>query len=100
MTDTKSFKDHDLLIEVNTKLERVIQDINDLKNNVASRVDDLEKDKLDKEDNLIKELNDNQMDHEKRLRRLERWGLIGLGVILAVQAIPDVVTSIRSLFIK
>lgn len=37
-------KDHDLLIEIKTKLDRVIVDVADIKTNLANRVDAIEKD--------------------------------------------------------
>lgn len=41
MTDQQ---DHDLLISINTKLERALSDIKDLKDDLASRVNDVEGD--------------------------------------------------------
>ena len=42
--------DHDLLIKIDTKLERVILDVQELKDNVASRVTTLEQEKADRQD--------------------------------------------------
>ena len=95
-------KDHDLLIEINTKLERAIQDLGELKNTVYKRVDTLEQQKLDKEESnrLVLEANIFRDDHETRIRRVERWGLVACGVVLAVQIIPSVISDVLSILAK
>lgn len=81
-------QDHDLLIQINTKLERVITDVKELKDNVAARVAALEQEKINKEE--VKNLNDAaQVVHKDlgdRVRILERWGLISMGFLYAIQA--------------
>jgi hypothetical protein len=38
----QNMNDHDILIVVHTKLDRVLADVQELKNNFAGRIDDLE----------------------------------------------------------
>lgn len=80
---TNNRSDHDLLITVNTKLNRVIDDIKDLKDNTTQRVLALEAEKLNKEEALrIKKENDDaHLDYELRLRRLELWGGMAIGAL-------------------
>lgn len=88
--------DHDLLIamkaEFSTKLDRVIADVKELKENVADRVSALEIEKMNKEEaERYKEAADKiHADHEERLRVVEsdkipklenwRWYVIGITV--------------------
>ena len=92
---SQSVQDHDLLIEINTKLGRVIADVKELKDTTAARVTHLEEEKVDKveADRLEKENAAAHNDHEKRLRSLEKWKWMiagGLGLIdiilIAIQA--------------
>jgi hypothetical protein len=69
-------QDHDLLIEVNTKLDRVILDVKELNNNTNQRVTDLEHHKADRTE---------IEDHEVRLRRLERYGAMAIGGMTLLQ---------------
>jgi hypothetical protein len=71
--------DHDLLIQINTKLERVILDVKELNDNTTLRVTHLEDEKVDK-----KEFQRSEDDKERRLRALEkwRWGLVGAFAII------------------
>lgn len=84
--------DHDLLIamkaEFSTKLDRVILDVKDLKDNTAKRVHDLEEEKLDKTEaeRMAREAEKVHEDHEDRLRDLQtfRDNLKGRYAILAI----------------
>lgn len=66
-------QDHDLLIEINTKLERALIDIKDLKDDTSQRVHTLESD--------LRGMG-------RRISTLEnwRWYIMGSAVILAVIA--------------
>lgn len=72
--------DHDILIalkaEVTTKLDRVILDVKELKDNVAARVTVLEEEKASKAD-----LDDTNND----VKTLSRLVYIGLGIVLTLQ---------------
>lgn len=96
---TEQTSDHDLLIAVSTKLDRVISDVRDLKDNLVSRVELLEKNSLDNEQyyqkhqalqsdvqklekqkvddaevaKIAKNISDNLCDHDKRIDSLENW---------------------------
>jgi len=67
--------DHDLLIEVKTKLDAVIESLRELKDGTAQRLINLENNKLDRE-----EAGKLHRDYERRLRFLERymWGAIAI----------------------
>lgn len=70
------FNDHDLLISVHTKLDLALRDIKELKDNTAVKITELETYKAEKE------ITD---DHETRIRRLEFWGAISIGIIYALE---------------
>ena len=76
----KNQSDHDILIalkaEVTTKLDRVILDVKELKDNVAARVTVLEEEKASKAD-----LDDTNND----VKTLSRLVYIGLGIVLTLQ---------------
>jgi hypothetical protein len=66
----KSADDHDLLIQLNTRVEGIKEDIKDLKDGTAKRITDLENGKADKKDfdDLCNEIHG---EREKRLRGVE-----------------------------
>src|SRR5882672_2111193 len=77
-------QDHDLLIRIDEKVERAISDIQELKNNFATRVSVLENEKVgvpqfQELELIVKD------DHEKRLRKLERWAWIAIGALAIVE---------------
>lgn len=69
--------DHDLLVTLHERVDQIRIYIKDLKENLATRVDQLEDDHVTKT---------NLNDHETRIRRLEWWGAIAVGLIYAVEA--------------
>jgi len=88
--------DHDLLIQIATKLDRAIQDIKELKDNVAARVSALENEKLDRTeyDSYIKDhdiahraLISQGLDHEKRIRFVERLTYLFIGAMTLLEVI-------------
>jgi len=83
--------DHDLLIQIGTKLDRAILDIKELKDNTTSRVTALESEKLNWRDFVERRKNADMLhgDHEKRLRRLERWGFLALGALGIIEIITN-----------
>lgn len=64
--------DHDLLVELKTKMEDLKSDIKELKDNVAERVKTLEEEKLNTRDSYLvlhrKGVEDHFTDHEIRIR--------------------------------
>lgn len=66
--------DHDLLIRIDTKLELLFKDFGTVKADIIK----LESCKAEKRD---------LTDHEKRLRRLERYGAIAIGALTIIQII-------------
>lgn len=68
--------DHDLLVTVHEQVKQVRVDIQELKDGTATRLTLLEKDHVSLED---------KKDHEDRIRRLELWGAIAIGLTYALQ---------------
>jgi len=94
--------DHDLLIEMATKLDRVITDLKSFDDKSTKTNAELQASKLDKDEfknwdrsfcrdyerdmgELKKMISDNVRDHEKRIRRLEQWGFIAIGAMTLLQ---------------
>lgn len=63
MEDTVKMNDHDLIITIHEQIKNVRLDIKELKDGT----------------------NEKLADHETRLRRLELWGAIAIGVMYALQ---------------
>jgi hypothetical protein len=72
--------DHDLLIRLDQKVENVTDEIRLLRDGSAKRLDEVERGKLDKTafDDFLKT---QFMDHEKRIRKAERYYIGGLAII-------------------
>ncbi len=79
--------DHDLLIVLHTKLDRALKDIERLGDGIATRLSDLEHNKLDKKDFNAVEATAKEIhaDHERRLRRMEKWGFAAIGALALVE---------------
>ncbi len=73
--------DHDLLQRIDTKLERVIADVQKLNDNYSNRIDKLETGKVDKD--VAEKV---KTDFESRLRVLEKFeeNLLGKMSVLAI----------------
>jgi len=70
VANVKGSEDHDLLIEMRTRLERLSEDIRELKDGTSKRIQDLENYKANKKD--FEELkNDVYVNIESRIRCLE-----------------------------
>lgn len=63
MEETSSMNDHDLLVTLHEQIKNVRDDIRDLKDDTKAKV----------------------TDHEMRIRRLELWGAIAVGISYAMQ---------------
>lgn len=68
--------DHDLLIELRTEMKNLRGDVKELKDNVATRVSNLEVEKADKVE---------VVDHESRLRKLEKFGWMAAGALALIE---------------
>jgi hypothetical protein len=90
-------KDHDLLISMNVKLDRVITDVRDLNDSTARRVSSLEQEKLDKveADRLLKEEEKVHANHGKRIRFLERAYWIAIGALGLSNILLGIYLSLR-----
>lgn len=84
--------DHDLLLRIDTKMERVIHDVAQLNDNYSGRIDALEKSKLD--DGAYEK---GHIDHESRLRAVETFqnnllgklSILSAGISLLVAGIVN-----------
>lgn len=106
--------DHDLLIQIGTKLDRALLDIKELKDNLASRVGELETEKMDKAEaeRLFSDVQTVHEDHEKRIRTIEvkhteyntklrTWGtVIGVAATVAGFLLNFVVNAYFKIFAK
>ena len=81
--------DHDLLIVLHTLLNRALSDIERLSDGMSARLTDLEKTKADKDEiQIIKADADKLLeDHEKRIRRVERWGFTAIGALAIIELV-------------
>jgi hypothetical protein len=77
--------DHDLLIRIETKLERVIQDVNDIKTNTVSRVDKLETCKVEIDDFKVVSDRVNSIDNWKNWLTGVTFVSSGVVVFLAIK---------------
>jgi HAMP domain-containing protein len=82
-------KERELLVKIDVKLERAINDINELKNNFAARVNSLETNMITKDEvrTLVTSSDKTHDDFERRVRRLEQWGFIAIGALTIIQFI-------------
>ena len=81
-------QDHDLLIEIKTKVDRVIADVANLSSNLVSKVEALEVSKADKKE--FERCNEECMVQmtklHERVEKLEnwRWYIVGIGTVVIV----------------
>lgn len=92
--------DHDLLIRIDTRLQDLIRDNNEYKRQLDRlEVEKCSKDEMNEKisirtreyenrlEKYIKE-NDNRLyDHEKRMRKMERWLFMAAGALVILQFI-------------
>jgi len=80
-------EERDLLVEVRVKLEALHQDVKELKDNTTRRVDALEIEKISKEETyrMKKAADEIRLDHENRIRRLERWCTLAIGGLVVLE---------------
>lgn len=87
--DEQIQNDHDLLIRIDTRLQYLIRDNNEYKINLA-RLDEkkINKDYVNlKIKELEKGCNEKFTDHEKRMRKIERFVYIMTGALLILEII-------------
>jgi hypothetical protein len=80
-------EDRDLLIELKTQMDMVRSDIRELRDGFAQRVATLEAQKLGREEaqRLHTDTITTTTDHETRLRFLERYGWMAIGILAAAE---------------
>lgn len=86
--------DHDLLIKLDTNQANLIDEVRLLRDGSAKRLADVEQGKLDKkvfDDFFEKEFGD----HETRLRRVERYLWMGLGILGFVDFVLTVISIVK-----
>lgn len=85
--------DHDLLVVVHTKLERVLEDLKDMRLDTMGRIAVLEANKLDKAEAMkmmeeaLAESTEKHNDFEMRIRFIERYMWLAIGALGVIQAI-------------
>jgi hypothetical protein len=88
-------KDHDLLIELRTEMRSLRADISELKSGLASRIKDLEDFRATKSELSVikKDTDGTKLDHEKRIRQLEKYGALAAGALFIIQLVWIYLTS-------
>ena len=76
--------DHDLLIRIDEKLRLFMTEVNSMKKDIENKPDKAEFDRQIKSRCVIED------DHEKRIRRLERFGFTAIGALAIIQIIISV----------
>lgn len=97
----QSIENHSLLIEIKTKLERVITDVAKLNDTLVSDIAKLQIEKQDKYEaqRIQSELEKVQGDHESRIRSNEQWKWKTIGIIVAINAIIGIAIALASAYI-
>jgi hypothetical protein len=87
--------DHDLLIQIATKLDRAISDINELKDNTTARVTALEQEKLNQTEFIdYKEQTDKILvAYGIKLDKVSSWVLMGIGALGVFEFIIQIYTN-------
>ncbi|HKF48320.1 MAG TPA: hypothetical protein VKB38_13240 [Terracidiphilus sp.] len=87
--------DHDLLIQIATKLDRAILDIKELKDNTTTRVAALEQEKANQADlEEFKVIVDKRFDAQgKKLDKVYSWMLMGLGALGIIEFAIQIYTN-------
>ena len=98
--NTLDQNDHDLLIRIDARLQDLIRDNNEYKRQLGRlEVEKCSKDEMNEkiairtkeyEDKLEKHIKDNEerlSDHEKRMRKMERWLFMAAGALVILQFI-------------
>lgn len=81
--------DHDLLIELRTKMNTVGTDINEIKKTLSDSLASIHESKFDKTDafRMEAEIAKNHEDHENRIRTIERWVWTAIGGLAVLQIV-------------
>jgi len=89
VSNVKGADDHDLLVVLNTKMEDLKTDIQDLKDGTSTRIATLENEKLNIRDSYPilykKDVDTKFIDHEKRIKTIESLNtklsvMLGIGI--------------------
>ena len=91
VSNVKGADDHDLLVVLNTKMEDLKTDIQDLKDGTSARITTLENEKLNIRDSYPvlykKDIDEKMADHEKRMKAIESSDtkltvMLGIGIAI------------------
>jgi hypothetical protein len=95
-------KDHDLLIELRTEVKSFREEFRNSDKNVAAQLGNLQSVKLDKEEFVrhIASETEIKLDHESRIRALEKGFFRTAGALAAIQIIVQVALSFASHLFK
>jgi len=98
--NTLDQNDHDLLIRIDTRLQDLIRDNNEYKRQLGRlEVEKCSKDEMNEKisirtreyenklEKYIKESDNRLYDHEKRMRKMERWLFMAAGALVILQFI-------------
>lgn len=81
--------DHDLLIVLHTKLDRALTDIEKIGDGMSARLVELEHTKAEKKELVEAQIAADKIhdDHERRIRRLEKYVWLAIGALAIIQII-------------
>lgn len=87
--EEKKVPDHDLLIEIKTELKLFREESRSTNDDVKERLIKLGENKLEKDvfSSFLEEDKRYKADHEKRVRKLESWGLLAIGGLFILDLI-------------
>ena len=87
LLDKTKLSDHDLMIILHTQMARMQIDLGTIGKDMTGQIKELQLLKHDKEAALVIKVDtDNALrDHEKRLRRIERYVFMALGALTLIQ---------------
>lgn len=89
----KGMSDHDILLILHTKMDRLEVDVKELKDNLVSRVSVLEQTKTDKVDAAI--LSKRVDDMEKNQTRILTWGTVIGGILAVALTVTTIYSNIK-----
>ena len=88
MKSKEKNSDHDLLIVLNTKMDTLSTDVKDLKDRTQQRLVTLESGKVGRDDFIAFKI-----DHEARMRKIERWGAVIAGALAVLNFLAPAIRA-------
>lgn len=89
--------DHDLIVQIKTTLDIFRDEQKIITNDTKERLILLGANKLEKDafNDFLKGDNEFKKDHERRVRKLESWGLVAIGGLYVLEAIIGIYIALH-----